>query len=311
MHAAKTLEILSNLPLPSTRSTTNQPTDTMPFPPEPFTINGGCNCRAIRYRISVPEPSFRPTHPFASQTTPPDHPAAYFPMIATDGCNDCRSATASILPTWICAPADMMSVCIRAPPPVLTDHSLSKEESGAMAKLPLPRQVVEPGTAVSTTTNEDQVKGFAEGSRRKQEEETETWHPALSILSLNSPQPIPNSPLRWYISSSHRARTFCNHCGTNLTYAIYPMPPIAAGFPDLFDTLLGTVDRADLERKGPVGKQGAESVGKGGEEGEVNWWMAPERHLWWGLGLEWVKDGVRNGFKGPRHPDFRVSEFED
>lgn len=58
------------------------------------------------------------------------------------------------------------------------------------------------------------------------------------------------------------------------------------GFPEIFDTLLGSVDRVDLERT----------------------WMAPERHFWWSMGVEWIKEGIRKGFGGPRHPVFKVSE---
>ena len=240
------------------------------LPPEPFTINGGCNCRAIRYRISVPARAFRPANPFAT----PEHPA-HLPMVTTDGCNDCRTATASILPTWICVPAEMMSVCIRTPPPVLTDHSLSKDDSAKLTKLPRP---------TTTTTNSGSKSSDSYSNSDSGPEEI--WLPALQILTVHSDPVIPASPLRWYISSSSRARTFCGHCGTNLTYAIYPM---VEGFPDIFDTLLGSVDRSDLERA----------------------WMAPERHSWWSLGIGWVKDGVRKGFAGPRHPIFKVSEFEE
>lgn len=60
------------------------------------------------------------------------------------------------------------------------------------------------------------------------------------------------------------------------------------GFPDIFDTVLGTVDREDLERE----------------------CMKPERQCWWSMGVPWVQDlGMPNGgLDGPRHPTFRVDE---
>lgn len=59
------------------------------------------------------------------------------------------------------------------------------------------------------------------------------------------------------------------------------------GWPDLFDTLLGTVDRGDLERE----------------------WMAPERQCWWSRGVPWVQRLVDGGLGIPRHPTVKLGEI--
>ena len=212
----------------------------MPLPDHPFTIHGGCNCRAVRYKIQVPQLSSRPVHPFS----PPDHEIR-LPLVTTDHCNDCRAATGSILPAWICVPADMMSVSARPAP----------------ASDPASPRIRSPDDG--------------------------PWRPAMTVLRADgSGTGAPGTTLKFFGSSPQRTRTFCGHCGTNLTYAIFPM---VEGFPDIFDTVLGTVDRGDLEKD----------------------WLAPERHCWWSKGVPWVQDLVRGGLRIPKHPTFKVGEIAD
>jgi hypothetical protein len=93
-----------------------------------------------------------------------------------------------------------------------------------------------------------------------------------------------DSFLTFYESSANRRRSFCGRCGTNVSYAALPMP---AGWPDMLDITLGTVDREGLESED----------------------LQPDRQLWCDYGIEWIKDMA---FKGkseiPRHPDYRVNE---
>ena len=208
----------------------------MPLPETPFVIEGGCNCHAIRYRIQVPEVSARPLNP-----TSPASESIRLPMIAIDHCNDCRAATGSILPTWMCVPAEMMAVSLRPAPPVDPSN---------------PR--------IFLIDNDG------------------PWIPALEALKDGS-SVARGSTVRWFHSSPKRTRTFCGHCGTNLTYAIWPM---VQGYPDIFDTLVGTMDRSCLEKD----------------------WMEPERQCWWDKGIEWVQALSFNGSKAPRHPSSRVGE---
>ncbi len=204
----------------------------MPLSSNAVTLHGGCNCRAIRYRIEVPPLSSRPINPFS------DDSQVTFPMIATDHCNDCRRATGSILPTWICVPAEMISVSLRRAPP---------------------------------------------SAAPKVESNDGPWRPAMEVLRAGS-RAAEGSTLSFYGSSPQRTRTFCGHCGTNLTYAIFPM---VQGLPDLFDTVLGTLDRGDLES------------------------ASPERHCWWERGIPWVQAMTSGGPEIPRHPTFKVNEFVD
>ena len=84
----------------------------MPVPKEAFTIEGGCNCNAIRYKIDIPAFDSRP---FRSTIETPLDPKdeVRLPYIITDHCNDCRKATGSIMAFWICSPPEMISVsCI-------------------------------------------------------------------------------------------------------------------------------------------------------------------------------------------------------
>ena len=81
----------------------------MPLPDEALRIEGGCNCNAIRYRVDIPTKDKRPLHPLAPTEAP-----VPMPFLALDHCNDCRRATASILPAWVCAPLDMCSVSLVA-----------------------------------------------------------------------------------------------------------------------------------------------------------------------------------------------------
>ncbi|KAL8777190.1 MAG: hypothetical protein Q9213_007970 [Squamulea squamosa] len=205
----------------------------MPLPDHKLTLHGGCNCRAIRYRIEIPELSKRPTHPFPAET--PIH----FPLVAADHCNDCRKATGAIIPTWICVPASMLSVRFQSP------------------------------------SNAAQIS-----------REGDTFHPSMTALRNNSSE-SKGSTLRCYASSPRRTRTFCGNCGTNLTYSIFPM---LEGYPDIFDVLLGTVDREGLQSEH----------------------LRPERHLWWDYGIEWVQELTSgNGWVMPRHPKGRPDEFVD
>ncbi|KAI4210963.1 MAG: hypothetical protein LQ351_006190 [Letrouitia transgressa] len=204
----------------------------MPLPAHPLTIHGGCNCRAIRYRIQIPALASRPVNPSSNSA---QGTTVRLPMVATDHCNDCRAATGAILPTWMCVPADMMTVSLRPAP--------------------------------SSASKVDRNDG--------------PWVPALEVLKVDS---AAAGTVRWYISSPARARTFCAHCGTNLTYAIFPM---VQWYPDIFDVLVGTMDRAELEAE----------------------WMAPERQCWWSKGIGWVQRLSLEGLKEvPKHPTSRVRE---
>jgi hypothetical protein len=79
----------------------------MPLPDEALNVDGGCNCGAIRYRVAIPAVAERPLHPLAPLGAP-----VPMPFLALDHCNDCRRATASLLPAWLCALIEMCSVSL-------------------------------------------------------------------------------------------------------------------------------------------------------------------------------------------------------
>ncbi|KAK3713054.1 hypothetical protein LTR37_008739 [Vermiconidia calcicola] len=68
----------------------------MPLLEETFIIHGGCNCKAVRYEISVPALSDRPPTPY--KTPGADIGDLRIPAVVMDHCNDCRRTTSSILP---------------------------------------------------------------------------------------------------------------------------------------------------------------------------------------------------------------------
>lgn len=83
----------------------------MPLPPGPLTINGGCHCKAIRYRIDIPEINQRPFHPTLTTKSMTESDCRQ-PYIGICHCNSCRSASGTILPSWLCTPAEMIHVAV-------------------------------------------------------------------------------------------------------------------------------------------------------------------------------------------------------
>lgn len=96
----------------------------MPLPPHKLVINGGCNCGAIRYKVSIPEIERRFLHPSSSSSDP-----VQLPFIAIDHCNDCRRALGATLPLWLCAPISMItsSVVLRSQASLPADASERKD----------------------------------------------------------------------------------------------------------------------------------------------------------------------------------------
>ena len=68
----------------------------MTFTKDAVTITGGCNCRAIRYRVSAPPFDHRPLTPY--RTPGADIGDLRIPCVLLCHCNNCRLATNSILP---------------------------------------------------------------------------------------------------------------------------------------------------------------------------------------------------------------------
>jgi hypothetical protein len=66
----------------------------MPLPTHAFEIRGGCNCKAVRYRISVPILEERVDSPYNIGGKKIEN--LRLPMSVICHCNDCRAATAQI-----------------------------------------------------------------------------------------------------------------------------------------------------------------------------------------------------------------------
>ncbi|KFY74610.1 hypothetical protein V499_05357 [Pseudogymnoascus sp. VKM F-103] len=72
------------------------------LPTTPFTLAGGCFCKAVTYTVSVPDVASRPTLP-----KPPKFPLGpqtedceRLPIISIDHCNSCRRIAGTVIQSW-------------------------------------------------------------------------------------------------------------------------------------------------------------------------------------------------------------------
>ncbi|KAJ8066069.1 hypothetical protein OCU04_005161 [Sclerotinia nivalis] len=239
----------------------------MPLPSTPLTIHGGCNCRTLHYRLQIPQVSERPLYPYCCKAQSASQSESKsgdeykdesgeevrLPMIAIDLCNDCRRATGSILPIWICCPMDYIWLCV--------SDGDSYQEVGA--------------GEVKGHGDVSEERGDKGGNESEEKNRKETWVKATSVFLPSNPSdpasPQPPSSLGTYSSSTLRTRYWCNKCGTHLAYRVHPMP---AGWPEMLDILLGTIDREDLEMEDP-------------ETGIYV--MVPERVVWDDCAVNWTR----------------------
>ena len=182
----------------------------MPLPKFPFTLHGGCNCRAIRYKISVPPFADRPVTPY--RTLGADVGDARVPFVTIDHCNDCRRATSSILPMALITETATVEIsCL-------------------------------PTDTVTQTEGADRSKADVSDDDRH-------WENAGLVARDDAGLTVTSTTLGHYISSPGRNRWFCTHCGTPLAYTISDnVIPKDWGWPNMFDVWLGTLDREDLEK---------------------------------------------------------------
>jgi hypothetical protein len=151
----------------------------MPLPDEALSIDGGCNCGAVRYRVDIPPLADQPLHPLSPTGTP-----IPLPFVVLDHCNDCRRATGSLLPAWLCAPIDICSV------------SLVPASQATLA----PKATVREGQPAEQHTR---------------------WSPATDVFTPTFT--TVDHFLANYESSDERWRWFCSRCGTNIAYtAVMP-----------------------------------------------------------------------------------------
>lgn len=80
----------------------------MPLPQEQLTVSGGCNCKAIHFKIDIPAQVDRPLHPTLLDEAKSDDQVR-LPFVCICHCNDCRRATGSPMLFVICSPTRMIS----------------------------------------------------------------------------------------------------------------------------------------------------------------------------------------------------------
>lgn len=157
----------------------------MPLPDHSLTINGGCNCGAVRYRVNIPIHSQRPPNPYCG--TPGSLPEnEKLPFICTDSCNDCRKGTGSVVPFWLITPTSMIEGSL-----------LPRDESGTSSA------VIPTGKSVP--------------------DDERTWFPAQKGFKFDSPNLL-STYLRFYFSSKDRYRGFCSRCGVGVMYQAAGLP---------------------------------------------------------------------------------------
>lgn len=247
----------------------------MPLPQEAFTVTGGCNCGAIRYRIAVPPFAERPLaftqgpNPDASN---PD--TVRLPHVAACHCNDCRSATAAQCMNYLILPADYMTVS--AIPRGDADESV--------------RAVT--GRILDRPTSAD-AAAAADADRPP-------YIPAVDVLRPD----VPGAADTWlrffhsfYCNANVGSRAFCGRCGGPVAFHSRPRAEWFGAqfkqpetFQDVMDVYLGTVDRHILD------------------DGDT---MAIEHDLCWKDGLRWYKKvlaGGEAGAKRVKHPNWALGD---
>lgn len=195
-------------------------------------------------------------------------PLPHHPLVLNGGCN-CGAIRYKIaIPEKPERPIHPLSKEVSFPV-VLTDHCNDcRKATGAI----LPTWICVPITMMSC---------LLEPVTETEDASVAIW---LPIDSLFYPGPLSSKYwLRFYNSSERTTRSFCGRCGTNLTYSAKNPPN---GFPVIFDVLLGTLNRADLEKD----------------------WMSPDRHCWVDCEIKWIKE-LTNGVPSmPRHPSYKLDE---
>ncbi|KAF5549066.1 hypothetical protein FMEXI_4408 [Fusarium mexicanum] len=207
----------------------------MPFCKGTFTFEGGCKCKAVRYRVFVPPWQSRIALPYKSEDADIKD---RLPVSIVCHCNNCREATGQIGTQYVAL------------------HALTFKISSR-------KKTDEP----STMTPDREDSEWLHGKEFEDNFDTSSW-------------------LTGFASSPGRRRWFCARCGTPVAYTIDEGKG-PEGWPPMVDVILGTVDRAWLERED----------------------FKPDHSLWTALGVPWVREQLRDGAVGmAEHPLIHVDK---
>ena len=158
------------------------------LPNEPVTFTGGCHCRAIRYKISVPALENRPQIPGIPDTIIQDTtedgknvkrkvPTAC-PFVLVDHCGICRHVAGTPLQFWFVTLTRWVGWTLEP------RYAEGKNSSG--------ERIVKPAFNLSST---------------------DVCGPDAVTKNI-----VASTYLSQYSSSPEVTRTFCSRCGTNLSY---------------------------------------------------------------------------------------------
>jgi len=180
----------------------------MTWPKEALVLHGGCNCRAIRYKVEVPPLEERPITPYRTPDADVGQDAR-IPAVYMDHCNDCRRATSAIIPIGLVTETRYVSISC------LPKEAVTQTPTGKIRVADDKRQWRNIGLVAR-----DEADAVVEGT------------------TLGHYIPSPNRN-RWFC-------THCGTpIGYSIFDGAIPKE---WGWPKMFDIWLGTLDRADLEK---------------------------------------------------------------
>lgn len=189
------------------------------IPHTPLTLHGGCFCRAVRYKVSIPPFSERGEIPMAVPV-PPSTDTVRFPVIGVDHCTSCRLSMGALFQTWLVMPNDWV------------EFSLA----------PRPKNGVERGEGEG-----DDDDGCGKITFNDYERVTP---PVLDIVKPTK-DIRKTTYLGYYRSNPSIHRTHCSRCGTTLTYHYSgAFPPQYSMLPPMIDLTMGSLDKGSLEMEG-------------------------------------------------------------
>jgi len=103
--------------------------------PNAFTLHGGCDCKSIRYTISVPQLASRRSLPYEDSSGAKLRP----PQIYFDHCDKCRRVSGALVQAWFGCPQEWVEWGITSPidPPTFTKLNTSDLISTQTDNLPI------------------------------------------------------------------------------------------------------------------------------------------------------------------------------